>query len=77
MTAGIQGLWNVLDRNMSFLEALTAPRLHDQPIPNQAGFKYAYDNSTVAFMMERGHNVTWNSRLKRPHDFTETPQRYL
>ena len=48
---------------MSLLEALKAPRLHDQLILNQAEFEYAYNNSTVAFMMERGHSVTWNTRL--------------
>ena len=57
ITAGIQGLWNVLDRNMSLLEALTAPRLHDQLIPNQAEFEYAYDNSTVAFILEMRVNL--------------------
>ncbi|KAK5240429.1 hypothetical protein LTR16_010654, partial [Cryomyces antarcticus] len=35
------------------------PRLHDQLIPNQVSFEWGYDNSTVAFMAARGHNVTW------------------
>lgn len=44
---------------MTPIEALAAPRLHDQLIPNQCFFEYAYDNDTVAFMKTRAHNVTW------------------
>jgi len=58
-TSTIQNLWFVLDRNMTAPQALAQPRLHDQLIPDQSVFEYAYDNSTVAFMAERGHNVTW------------------
>ena len=59
ITSTIQNLVHVLDRNMTTREALEQPRMHDQLIPNQAFFEYAYDNATVAFMKERGHNVTW------------------
>lgn len=58
-TSTIQNLWHVLDQHMTTPQALAQPRLHDQLIPNQAVFEYAYDNSTVAFMAERGHNITW------------------
>ena len=44
---------------MTAAEALAQPRLHDQLVPNQVLFEYAYDNSTVAFMKSLGHNVTW------------------
>ena len=44
---------------MSAPEALAQPRLHDQLVPNQVTFEYAYDNATVDFMRGRGHNVTW------------------
>jgi gamma-glutamyltranspeptidase / glutathione hydrolase len=58
ITTTIQNLVHVLDRNMTTLEALAQPRMHDQLIPNLAYFEDAYDNGTVAFMRERGHNVT-------------------
>lgn len=61
ITAVIQNLWNVLDKNATAAEALAAPRLHDQLVPNQVSFEYSYDNSTVAFLKERGHNVTWTA----------------
>lgn len=59
ITATLQQLWYVLDRNMTSMEALAMPRLHDQLVPNQVSFEYAYDNETVDFMISRGHNVTW------------------
>ncbi|KAK5123893.1 hypothetical protein LTR85_002089 [Meristemomyces frigidus] len=59
ITATLQQLWHVLDQNMTAPEALAMPRLHDQLVPNQVTFEYAYDNETVAFMATRGHNVTW------------------
>lgn len=59
ITSVLQNLWHVLDQNMTTAEALAKPRLHDQLVPNQVSFEYAYDNSTVAFMKARGHNVTW------------------
>jgi gamma-glutamyltranspeptidase / glutathione hydrolase len=62
ITAVAQSLWNVLDRNMTLQQALDAPRFHDQLIPNVIEFEYSYDNATVAFMAERGHNVTWAGR---------------
>jgi gamma-glutamyltranspeptidase/glutathione hydrolase len=58
-TATIQNLWHAIDWNMTSLEALSQPRLHDQLIPDTATFEWAYDNSTVEFLKERGHNVSW------------------
>lgn len=61
ITAVLQNLWHVLDQNATAPEALAEPRLHDQLVPNQVSFEYAYDNQTVAFLKERGHNVTWTA----------------
>ncbi|KAJ6013399.1 hypothetical protein N7540_007990 [Penicillium herquei] len=59
ITATLQSIINSIDRGLAATEALAEPRLHDQLIPNQVTFEYSFDNSTVAFMEERGHNVTW------------------
>jgi gamma-glutamyltranspeptidase/glutathione hydrolase len=59
ITATIQDIINVIDEGMSAAEALAQPRLHDQLIPDEVTFEYAYDNTTVAFMDKLGHNVTW------------------
>ncbi|KAL4754260.1 hypothetical protein BDW72DRAFT_167088 [Aspergillus terricola var. indicus] len=61
ITATVQNIIHAVDEGLSAAEALARPRLHDQLIPNQATFEYAYDNSTVAFMAARGHNVTWTA----------------
>ena len=59
ITSTLQNLWHVLDQNMTAPEAIAAPRFHDQLVPNQISFEYAYNNETTAFMEARGHNVTW------------------
>ncbi|KAL6693889.1 gamma-glutamyltranspeptidase [Trichoderma pleuroticola] len=59
ITANIQNTIHVLDSNMTTAEALLQPRLHDQLVPAQTSFEYAYDNRTVAFMKSVGHNITW------------------
>ena len=59
ITATIQSLVHVLDQNMTAPQALAQARLHDQLIPNQVSFEYAFNNETIAFMKARGHNVTW------------------
>ncbi|KKK15284.1 hypothetical protein AOCH_004258 [Aspergillus ochraceoroseus] len=59
ITATVQNIIHAVDEGLSAAEILAKPRLHDQLIPNQVAFEYAYDNSTVAFMKSRGHNVTW------------------
>ena len=59
ITATLQTLWNVLDRNQTSSQALREPRLHDQLIPNQVQFEYSYNNQTVDYMKQLGHKVTW------------------
>lgn len=59
LTATIQNIIHAVDEGLSPKDSLAKPRLHDQLLPNQVSFEYAYDNDTVASMKERGHNVTW------------------
>ncbi|KEY74947.1 hypothetical protein S7711_01296 [Stachybotrys chartarum IBT 7711] len=59
ITSVIQGLWNILDRNMSIYDALRAPRFHEQLSPNQTSYEWEYDNGTVSFMEKRGHITGW------------------
>ncbi|CAK7265579.1 hypothetical protein SEPCBS57363_001655 [Sporothrix epigloea] len=61
ISATAQVAWRVLEQGMSMHEALAEPRLHDQLVPNQVAFELLFDNSTVASMAARGHNVTWTS----------------
>ncbi|KAB5582886.1 gamma-glutamyltransferase 1 [Coniochaeta sp. 2T2.1] len=59
ITSTIQNIHHVLDQNMTAPQALAKPRFHDQLVPNQVSFEYAYDNSTTAYMKSLGHVVTW------------------
>ncbi|KAI2632668.1 gamma-glutamyltranspeptidase [Hypomontagnella submonticulosa] len=54
-----QVLWHILERGASVKDAVAEPRFHDQLMPNIVTFEYSFDNSTVAAMQDRGHNVTW------------------
>ena len=59
ITSTVQNIIHVIDGGLNTADALEQPRLHDQLSPPQTSFEYAYDNSTVAFLKELGHNVTW------------------
>lgn len=59
ITATIQNLLHILDGGMTTAEALAQPRIHDQLVPAQVQFEYAFDNKTTAFMKALGANVTW------------------
>lgn len=58
ITATVQSVINVIDKGMAPLQALSQSRLHDQLIPNVAAMEAGFDNDTVQFMRDRGHNVT-------------------
>lgn len=59
ITSTIQNIIHVVDGGLDVADALAQPRLHDQLSPPQTSFEYAYSNSTVAYLEELGHNVTW------------------
>lgn len=64
ITATLQTAINILDRNMTLLQALEEPRMHDQLVPNTAFFEWdGFDNGTVEFMRQRGHDVRWSPRF--------------
>ncbi|KAL2786411.1 gamma-glutamyltranspeptidase [Aspergillus keveii] len=59
ITATVQNIIHAIDEGLSAAETLARPRLHDQLVPNHVQFEYEFDNATVEFMQQRGHNVTW------------------
>ncbi|ERS96610.1 gamma-glutamyltranspeptidase [Sporothrix schenckii 1099-18] len=58
ISATAQVAWRVLEQGFTMHEALAEPRLHDQLVPNLVAFEALFDKSTIASMVERGHNVT-------------------
>ncbi|PHH71281.1 hypothetical protein CDD82_6606 [Ophiocordyceps australis] len=59
ITATAQAIVHLIDQQMSMLEALKQPRLHDQLIPSVVTFEDGFDNKTVDFMRRLHHNVSW------------------
>ena len=48
---------NVLDHEMSLADALTAPRLHHQWLPDQVSAERGYPAATLKALEARGHSV--------------------
>lgn len=59
ITATAQVIRHAIDQNMTSLEALSEPRLHDQLSPDYVSLEWAYSNATAAFLESRGHTVQW------------------
>ena len=59
ITATAQNLMHILDGGLSTADALAQPRVHDQLVPAQVSFEYAFSNETTAFLRDLGANVTW------------------
>ncbi|ROV92547.1 hypothetical protein VMCG_08942 [Cytospora schulzeri] len=55
ISATTQTAWHLLEHGMNMTEAMAAPRVHDQLIPNQAEFEWSFDNGTIGAMVEKGH----------------------
>lgn len=54
-----QVAWHLLEHGMNMSEAMAAPRLHDQLIPNRVQFEWTFDKVTVASAVEKGHKSEW------------------
>ncbi|EEP79689.1 gamma-glutamyltransferase [Uncinocarpus reesii 1704] len=59
ITSTLHSIVNVLDRHMTAPQALAEPRFHDQLVPDEIEVEYSFDNSTLAFLQDRKHNITW------------------
>ncbi|KAJ6441766.1 gamma-glutamyltranspeptidase [Purpureocillium lavendulum] len=58
ITATTAALWHVLEHAMSMRDALAAPRMHDQLMPNTLLLEHDFDNGTAASLAARGHDIT-------------------
>ena len=57
ITAVMQVLINVVDYRMSIAEAVQAPRIHHQWMPDETMIEAAYPDATARALAGRGHNV--------------------
>lgn len=59
ITSTVQALWHVLDHGMTLPQALRAPRIHDQLLPDVTTVEVTMDNATAEGLKDKGHNITW------------------
>lgn len=59
ISATTQTAWRLLEHGMNMSEAIAAPRLHDQLIPNELQMEWTFDNGTVASLVAKGHKPVW------------------
>ncbi|KAK4210023.1 hypothetical protein QBC37DRAFT_429447 [Rhypophila decipiens] len=53
-----QVAWNLLELGMNVRDAIAAPRLHDQLMPDVLALEDTFDQSVALSLAEKGHNVT-------------------
>ncbi|KAE8389285.1 gamma-glutamyltranspeptidase [Aspergillus alliaceus] len=68
-TTTLQGIINVLDRDMNTFDALAEPRLHDQlfpdttnvenPYQSRKAVEGGYNTTIVDYLRRKGHDITW------------------
>lgn len=82
--ANAQVIRNVVDFSHSALQALAAPRFHDQVLPDTTVLERGsdrgaevtgFDDATATALAERGHNVTWWDSESRGLEVALTPPR--
>ncbi|KAI1271494.1 gamma-glutamyltranspeptidase [Xylaria sp. FL0933] len=59
ISATTQVAWHVLEHNLTMGEAIGAPRVHDQLMPNTMVLEAGFDKAMAASMAAKGHNLTW------------------
>lgn len=59
ITANVQNLINIIDRDMTGPQALANPRLHHQLDPNYIEFEWPFDNQTVDHLRSLDHDLIW------------------
>ncbi|KAG0048554.1 hypothetical protein BGZ83_006517 [Gryganskiella cystojenkinii] len=58
LTSVLQTMLNVYNHDYNILDAIEAPRVHHQLMPNVVDIESGYAKSGVEFLNTRGHNVT-------------------
>ncbi|KAF9557397.1 hypothetical protein EC968_007680 [Mortierella alpina] len=58
LTSVLQTMLNIYNHDYNVMEAVEAPRVHHQLMPNIVDIESGYASSEVKFLSTRGHNVT-------------------
>jgi gamma-glutamyltranspeptidase/glutathione hydrolase len=77
ITAVLQVILNALDFHMPIDEAVTAPRLHDQWLPDQVLVEPGFDPALLAALAARGHNIVSVQPGTSANSIAVTPDGYV
>ncbi|KAI7831630.1 gamma-glutamyltranspeptidase [Gamsiella multidivaricata] len=58
LTSVLQTMLNMYNHRYNVMEAVEAPRVHHQLMPNVVDIESGYSSSDIKFLSTRGHNVT-------------------
>jgi gamma-glutamyltranspeptidase/glutathione hydrolase len=77
ITAVLQVILNALDFHMPIDEAVTAPRLHDQWLPDQVLVEPGFDPAVLAALAARGHDIVPAQPGTSANSIAVTPDGYV
>ena len=77
ITAVLQVIVNVIDRGMDIASAVSAPRVHDQWIPDQVFAEPALSGDLVAALQARGDKVAAQRPFTSANSIMITPEGFV
>jgi len=73
ITTVLQVIMNAIDRRMNIAEAVAAPRLHHQWLPDDVFAERGIPPDLIGFLQSRGHNVVVRERWGSANSILVTP----
>jgi gamma-glutamyltranspeptidase/glutathione hydrolase len=77
ITTVLQVIVNVIDRGMSVADAVSAPRLHNQWMPDQVFAEPGFADGVIAALRARGDTVVPQQRFTSANSIMITPQGFV
>lgn len=77
ITAVLQVVLNVLDHGMSVGEAVGAPRIHHQWMPDEVFVEPGFSEATLAGLRALGHNITQRQPVTAANSIAVTPDGFV
>ncbi|HVY00377.1 MAG TPA: gamma-glutamyltransferase [Pseudorhodoplanes sp.] len=77
ITAVLQVVLNVLDHGMSVGEAVGAPRIHHQWMPDEVLVEPGFSEATLAGLRALGHNITQRQPVTAANSIAVTPDGFV
>jgi gamma-glutamyltranspeptidase/glutathione hydrolase len=75
ITTVLQVIHNVIDGRMSIADAVAAPRLHHQWLPDEVVVERTFPTHLIRSLEERGHKVTVGGTWSSANSILATPER--